>query len=76
VWISAAAVAPSAASAGERKRPSGTSTINLRVVSDPDSVPNSGEQITFDVSTTATDRSAASRASFARGHKPQRDAPR
>ncbi len=48
-------VAPSAASAGGHRKPSGTSTINMRVVSGPDSVPNWDEQLTFDVTTTATD---------------------
>lgn len=53
--VAVVVVAPSAASASGRRKPAGgTSTISLRVVSGPDSTPNWGEQITFDVSTTAT----------------------
>jgi len=53
--VAAVVVAPSAASAGGHRKPSGTSTINMRVVSGSDSVPNWDESITFDVTTTATD---------------------
>jgi len=64
--VSAAAavicLAPGTASAahgaGANGKPSGGgstgSSITMRVVSGPDSVPNWGEQVTFNVSTTAT----------------------
>jgi hypothetical protein len=53
--VAVVVVAPSAASAAGHRKPSGASTINMSVVSGSDSVPNWDEQITFDVTTTATD---------------------
>jgi hypothetical protein len=51
-----AVVAPQAASAnrGGHNPPGGTSSLELVILTGADQVPNWGEQITFDVSTTAT----------------------
>jgi hypothetical protein len=51
-----AVVAPQAASAnhGGQHPGSGTSTLKLVVLTGADQIPNWGDQITFDVSTTAT----------------------
>jgi hypothetical protein len=55
--IAAAVVAPSAATAdrGGQHSPVTTSSLKLVILTGPDQVPNWGEQITFDVSTTATE---------------------
>jgi hypothetical protein len=53
--IAVAVLAPSPASASRGgQKPAGTSTIALTVISGTDAVPNWDEQITFTVSTTAT----------------------
>jgi len=54
--VAVAVVAPSRANAGRggQKALSGTSSIKLVVLSGSDGLPNWGEQVTFDVSTAAT----------------------
>jgi hypothetical protein len=53
---------------GGGKKPSGgTGTITLVLVNSPDTVPNYGETVTFNVSTTATDRPAVELNCFQNG---------
>jgi hypothetical protein len=56
--VAVAVVAPSPASAdrGGHRALNGTSSIKLEVLTGSDTVPNWGDQITFDVATTATDQ--------------------
>ena len=54
------ALAPAAlaakAGAGGKPAPSGTATIGLVLLNSTDGLPHVGEKVTFDVSTTATDK--------------------
>jgi hypothetical protein len=55
IAVTVVASSPAAADRGGQHASSSTSTLKLVVLSGSDQLPNWGEQITFDVSTTATE---------------------